>query len=111
MVFKVTSFCEILDKLVPVSLEDNKTHKTNHAKQKKVKSIKSYNDLITFVADRPGHDLRYAIDESKIKKDFFVQTLSKVLINNETNIDYTMAHSLKLGFEKGTRPRWKCYSY
>jgi dTDP-glucose 4,6-dehydratase len=65
----VKIICEILDKLVPVSLEDNKTHKTNHAKQKKVKSIKSYKELITFVADRPGHDLRYAIDESKIKKE------------------------------------------
>lgn len=26
--------------------------------------------LITFVKDRPGHDLRYAIDASKINKDF-----------------------------------------
>ena len=26
-------------------------------------------DLITFVADRPGHDLRYAIDASKIKAE------------------------------------------
>ena len=26
-------------------------------------------DLITFVADRPGHDRRYAIDASKIKRD------------------------------------------
>ncbi|MDX8397220.1 MAG: GDP-mannose 4,6-dehydratase, partial [Mariprofundaceae bacterium] len=29
----------------------------------------SYTDLITFVKDRPGHDLRYAIDASKIQKD------------------------------------------
>ena len=29
----------------------------------------SYEDLITFVEDRPGHDLRYAIDNSKIKKE------------------------------------------
>lgn len=27
-----------------------------------------YRDLITFVADRPGHDLRYAIDAGKIEK-------------------------------------------
>lgn len=27
---------------------------------------KSYKDLITFVKDRPGHDLRYAIDPTKI---------------------------------------------
>ena len=26
-------------------------------------------DLITFVADRPGHDLRYAIDASKIARE------------------------------------------
>lgn len=26
-----------------------------------------YSDLITFVADRPGHDLRYAIDASKLR--------------------------------------------
>jgi dTDP-glucose 4,6-dehydratase len=29
----------------------------------------SYTDQITFVADRPGHDHRYAIDASKIKKE------------------------------------------
>lgn len=29
----------------------------------------SYNEQITFVADRPGHDFRYAIDASKIKKE------------------------------------------
>lgn len=28
-----------------------------------------YRDLITFVADRPGHDIRYAIDASKIEND------------------------------------------
>jgi dTDP-glucose 4,6-dehydratase len=29
----------------------------------------SYADLITFVADRPGHDMRYAIDASRIEKE------------------------------------------
>lgn len=29
----------------------------------------SFRELITFVADRPGHDQRYAIDASKIKND------------------------------------------
>ncbi|PPI86005.1 dTDP-glucose 4,6-dehydratase [Marinobacter maroccanus] len=29
----------------------------------------SYRDLITFVTDRPGHDMRYAIDASKIQKE------------------------------------------
>lgn len=30
---------------------------------------KSYKDQITFVKDRPGHDFRYAMDISKIKKE------------------------------------------
>ena len=30
------------------------------------KNNKKYEELITFVADRPGHDLRYAIDPTKI---------------------------------------------
>lgn len=48
----VTNICNILDELVP-----NKF------------GLKSYKDLITFVKDRPGHDLRYAIDATKIKND------------------------------------------
>lgn len=28
-----------------------------------------YNELITFVKDRPGHDMRYAIDATKIEKE------------------------------------------
>lgn len=46
----VKSICQILDELKP--REDNAP----------------YSDLITFVKDRPGHDLRYAIDASKIQK-------------------------------------------
>ena len=34
----------------------------------KPKGIKKYSDLITYVDDRPGHDLRYAIDASKIRE-------------------------------------------
>ena len=29
----------------------------------------NYQDLITFVEDRPGHDIRYAIDASKIEHE------------------------------------------
>lgn len=47
----VKTICKILNELKP---------QTN---------TKSYESLITFVADRPGHDLRYAIDASKIKND------------------------------------------
>ncbi|WP_197469260.1 GDP-mannose 4,6-dehydratase, partial [Oleiphilus sp. HI0125] len=55
---------------------------------------KSYRDLITHVQDRPGHDLRYAIDASKIecelgwkpKQTFEIglrQTVEWYLSNNE----------------------------
>ncbi|MBT7753089.1 MAG: dTDP-glucose 4,6-dehydratase [Gammaproteobacteria bacterium] len=49
----VQSICNLLDELSPI----------------KPNGIDSYNDLITFVRDRPGHDQRYAIDSSKIKKE------------------------------------------
>ena len=45
--------CELLEELVP----------------KKPKNLKYYKDLIVYVKDRPGHDSRYAIDTSKIKRD------------------------------------------
>lgn len=47
----VKTICKILDELKPRS--DNSPYST----------------LITFVKDRPGHDLRYAIDASKIQKE------------------------------------------
>jgi dTDP-glucose 4,6-dehydratase len=49
----VKTICTILDDLVP----------------QKPNEIKYYQDLITFVKDRPGHDVRYAIDASKIEKE------------------------------------------
>ncbi len=47
----VKTICKILDELKP-RLEG-----------------KTYTSLITFVNDRPGHDLRYAIDASKIERE------------------------------------------
>ncbi len=35
----------------------------------KPKDNKSRRELITFVRDRPGHDRRYAIDSTKLKKE------------------------------------------
>ncbi|MEH8091688.1 dTDP-glucose 4,6-dehydratase [Gallibacterium anatis] len=49
----VESICQILEELAP----------------NKPAGISAYRDLITFVTDRPGHDLRYAIDATKIKKE------------------------------------------
>lgn len=49
----VKTICSILDRLV--------VNKPNN--------IVSFSELITFVTDRPGHDMRYAIDATKIKND------------------------------------------
>ena len=46
----VKMICELLEELV--------SNKPNH--------IKYYEDLMTFVKDRPGHDVRYSLDCSKI---------------------------------------------
>ena len=42
--------CGILDRIAPIS--------------------RSRNSLITFVRDRPGHDLRYAVDAAKAQREF-----------------------------------------
>ena len=49
----VKRICEILDDLIP----------------EKLNGLTSFSDLITYVQDRPGHDVRYAIDASKIKNN------------------------------------------
>ena len=46
----VQSICELLDELAP-------------------RQTGSYKELIAFVPDRPGHDLRYAIDAGKIQRE------------------------------------------
>lgn len=35
----------------------------------KPEGVRRYEDLITYVPDRPGHDMRYAIDASKIERE------------------------------------------
>ncbi len=46
----VKTICSLLEELVP----------------NKPQGIAQYQDLITYVTDRPGHDVRYAIDATKI---------------------------------------------
>jgi len=53
----VKTVCAILDELRPLS-------QTSHSSK-----LSHYSDLITYVADRPGHDLRYAIDPAKLMNE------------------------------------------
>lgn len=47
----VEIICELLDRVAPS------------------RKISTYKDLITFVNDRPGHDRRYAVNSTKLKKE------------------------------------------
>lgn len=49
----VKTICNLLEELVPA----------------KPAGVKHYVDLITYVTDRPGHDMRYAIDATKIYRE------------------------------------------
>lgn len=64
----VRSICNILNEII--------TDKPN--------GIIDFNSLITFVPDRPGHDIRYAIDASKI----------------EESLDWTPKETFDTGLEK-----------
>lgn len=73
--------CKILDDIYPISENRNFTKK----------NFKSYEELITFVEDRPGHDRRYAIDSKKLQKElkWFPNT------DFESNIKITIEWYLK----------------
>ena len=93
----VTKVCGILDRLKPAE------------------NGKPYESLITFVTDRPGHDLRYAINASRIKEELgwepeetfdsgMQKTVEWYLTNNEW-IEKVMAKNKKSGQRLGTAKR------
>ena len=62
----VKRICSILDKLRPMK--------------------RPYETLIEFVADRPGHDLRYAIDATKLERELGWKALETL----DTGIEKTV---------------------
>ncbi|WP_027967607.1 dTDP-glucose 4,6-dehydratase [Halomonas halocynthiae] len=81
----VESICDLLQELVP--LDGNRPINRAPTMESQVpvgsdgggagfirrsedtSALEHYRNLITFVTDRPGHDLRYAIDASKIERE------------------------------------------
>ena len=49
--------------------------------------------LITFVKDRPGHDLRYAIDSSKLRKELGWSPIPSFETGLEKTVDWYLANS------------------
>ena len=58
----VHTVCDLLDELHPPTTHHSQLT-TNHS------PLTTYRSLITYVADRPGHDRRYAIDARKLERE------------------------------------------
>ncbi len=86
----VKAICKLLEELAP-----KQTNGTD------------YEDLITYVTDRPGHDLRYAIDASKIERDLgwvpeesFETGLRKTVewyLNNQAWVKHVQSGEYQIG--------------
>lgn len=72
----VKAICTLLEELAP----------------NKPQSIKRYEDLITYVTDRPGHDLRYAIDATKIEKDLSWRPLESFESGLRKTVEWYLAN-------------------
>jgi len=70
----VTLLCALLDELVPAS-----PHRP-HAK------------LITYVTDRPGHDLRYAIDASRVRRELGWEPKETFESGLRKTVEWYLAH-------------------
>ncbi len=90
----VHSICTLLEELAP----------------QKPEGVEQYKDLISYVTDRPGHDVRYAIDASKIKNELgwvpeesFETGLRKTVewyLNNQEWVSHIQSGEYKSWLEK-----------
>lgn len=79
----VETICSLLDELMPLTPERLKQMPC---------SVGRYAELITYVADRPGHDRRYAIDASKIKNDLGWQPLETFESGLRKTVEWYLAN-------------------
>ncbi len=72
----VQEICQLLDELQPRA------------------DRKSYGQQMTFVPDRPGHDLRYAIDASKIRRELGWEPRETFASGLHKTVEWYLAHRL-----------------
>ncbi|MGQ9670164.1 MAG: dTDP-glucose 4,6-dehydratase [Desulfosoma sp.] len=77
----VQTLCRVLEELAPSG-----NNRALHARGVR------YEDLITFVADRPGHDRRYAIDASKIARELGWQPRETFLSGLRKTVQWYLDH-------------------
>jgi len=73
--------CDMLDVFCPLPIQTGK--------------IRHYRDLITHVNDRPGHDRRYAIDPSKLEREFGFRPRTSLKDGLRQTIQWVANESLK----------------
>jgi len=89
----VKSICHLLDMRCPAA--DNPRLSADQRTR-----LASYSDLITLVADRPGHDFRYATDTTKIKNSLGWEPRETLSSGLEKTVDWYLAN------EDWWRPLW-----
>lgn len=88
----VHALCDILDRLVPAE--------------------RSRREQIAFVADRPGHDRRYAIDAGKIRRELGWQPAHDVTSGLEHTVRWYLAHQDWVArIQSGAYQEWVERSY
>ena len=65
----VKKICEIIGEELSGRVAELDSEPLNTTQPLNHPTSKSFEDLITFVTDRPGHDIRYAIDPTKIRDE------------------------------------------
>ena len=87
----VHQICNILDDIAPPV----------EVSQLREEGLKSYSELIRFVADRPGHDRRYAIDSAKIKRELGWQAEVGFEMGLRRTIDWYLSNPNWVGQASG----------
>ncbi len=79
----VRHLCDLLDEWVPPQTNPQVRERGG---------LESYRQLITFVADRPGHDLRYAIDARKIHQELGWEPIENAASGFRKTVQWYLDH-------------------